>query len=133
MKFIELTEEQIKQVEKDSVGEPYPVLAKNLHSIGIDNYVVNVGTGETNYTSTTGETLILERTTEAFEPSDHFDLTAVKNAIKRTQNGESDYSTFLHEIGAAGVHTYVSDLKGMKLIYQGINSEYEYEELIPKI
>ncbi len=132
MRFIELTEDQIKQVEKDSAGQPYPVLVQNLKAIGIENYIVTVGNGKASYTSTTGDKLFTIRESESFEPSDDFDLTAVKTAIQRTQNGNTDYDTFLKELGAAGIHTYVADFLSMKVIYQGINSEYEYEELIPK-
>ncbi len=132
MKFIELTEDQIKKVEMESAGQPYAVLVENLKAIGIENYIVTVSNGNVSYTSTTGNKLIRVRESEPFEPSDGFDLLAVKLAIQRTHNGNTDYNTFLKEIGAAGIHTFVADFTGMKVIYQGINSEIEYEELICK-
>lgn len=133
MELIELTEDLIKTAEQRSVGQPYPYLVKNLKMIGIDNYEVKVSNHKTTYTSVNGEKLVISGDIEEFEPAEKFDLDEVKNAIKRTQDGETDYKTFLHEIGEAGIHTYVADLTGMKIIYQGPNSEYEYEEFIPEV
>ncbi len=133
MNFIELTEELITSIEKKAEGQPYPYLVRNLRAIGIDNYVVKVGTHKRTYTNINNEVLIIPGEFEEIEPAETFQLEAVKTAVKRTQEGLTDYPTFLKEIAAAGIHTYVADLKGMKVIYQGPNSEYEYEESIPEI
>lgn len=133
MEFIELTEELIESVDRKSAGLSYPERVKNLKAVGIDNYVVKVGSQTTTYTSSNGEKLIIPGSFERFECAETFEIEHVKEAIKRTQNGLTDYITFLHEIGAAGIHTYVADLSGMTIIYQGPNSEYEYEESIPVV
>jgi uncharacterized protein YbcV (DUF1398 family) len=133
MELIELTEELIKSAEQRSAGQPYPYFVKNLKAIEVDNYVVKVKNHERTYTSVTGEKLIIAGDLPEFECAETFELESVKSAIKRTQEGVTDYPTFLKEIGAAGIHTYVADLTGMKLIYQGPNSEYEYEEIIPEV
>jgi uncharacterized protein YbcV (DUF1398 family) len=133
MNFIELTEELVETVEARSEGQPYPYLVKNLKQVGIVNYVVKVANRKRTYTNLNGDTLIIPGDYPVVEPAELFDLEAVKSALKRTQNGITDYETFLREIGAAGIHTYVSDLQGMKVIYQGPNSEYEYEESIPEV
>jgi uncharacterized protein YbcV (DUF1398 family) len=133
MNFIELTEELIEAVESKSKGQPYPYLVKNLKQVGIVNYIVKVANRKRTFTNLNGTTLIIPGDSQAIEPAETFELEAVKTAVKRTQEGLTDYATFLKEIAAAGIHTYVADLDGMKVIYQGPNSEYEYEESIPEL
>ncbi|SDG14498.1 Uncharacterized conserved protein YbcV, DUF1398 family [Dyadobacter soli] len=133
MEMIELTEEIIESAEQRSAGQSYPQLVKNLKAIGVDNYEVKVKNRKRTYTSVNGEKLIIPGDLPEFECAEAFELEEVKAAIKRTQEGLTDYPTFLREIGAAGIHTYVADLTGMKVIYQGPNSEYEYEEVIPEV
>ena len=133
MENITLTEEMIEAAEKRAVGQPYPYLVKNLKNLGIDNYVVKVCNRKRTYTATNGEKLVIPGDLEEVDCEETFQLEKVKEAVKRTQDGVTDYTTFLREIGAAGIHTYVADLSGMKVIYQGPNSEYEYEEIIPEI
>ncbi|WAC12070.1 DUF1398 family protein [Dyadobacter pollutisoli] len=133
MELIELTDELIKSAEQRSIGQPYPYFVKNLKAIGVDNYEVKVKNHERTYTSVTGEKLIISGDLPEFECAETFELESVKTAIRRTQEGITDYPSFLREIGAAGIHTYVADLSGMKIIYQGPNSEYEYEEIIPEV
>lgn len=133
MENITLTEDLIASAEKRSAGQPYPYLVKNLKALGVDNYVVKVSTNKRTYTTTNGEKLVVAGNLPEFECAETFELEAVKGAVKRTQEGLTDYPAFLREIGGAGIHTYVADLTGMKVIYQGPNSEYEYEEMIPEI
>lgn len=133
MENITLTEDLIETVERESAGQPYPYLIKNLKELGIDNYVVKVSNHKRTYTATNGEKLVIPADIEEFECAEAFELEEVKAAVKRTQDGLTDYLTFLKEIGAAGIHTYVADISGMKVIYQGPNSEYEYEEIIPEV
>lgn len=133
MENITLTEEQIVAAEKRAAGQPYPYLVKSLKLLRIENYVVKVKNHETTYSTTNGEQLIIPGDLPEFECAEAFELEEVKAAVKRTQEGTTDYPTFLREIGAAGIHTYVADLTGMKVIYQGPNSEYEYEEVIPEV
>jgi uncharacterized protein YbcV (DUF1398 family) len=133
MNFIELNEELIASIEAKSAGQPYPYLVKNLKAVGIDNYVVKVSNRKRTFTDINSNILVIPGSQPEVEPAETFELEAVKRAIKRTQEGITDYLTFLKEIGAAGIHTYVADLSGMKIIYQGPNSEYEYVESIPEV
>jgi len=133
MENITLTEDLIESAERRAAGQPYPYLVKNLKSLGIDNYVVKVCNRKRTYTATNGEKLVISGDLDEVDCEETFELEKVKAAVKRTQEGLTDYTTFLREIGAAGIHTYVADLTGMKVIYQGPNSEYEYEEIIPEI
>ncbi|MCE7069625.1 MULTISPECIES: DUF1398 family protein [Dyadobacter] len=133
MHMVELTDDLIKSAEERSAGQAYPYFVKNLKAIGVDNYEIKVGNHRRTYTSVIGDKLVIEGDIPEFECAETFELEAVKTAIKRNQEGVTDYPTFLREIGAAGIHTYVADLAGMKVIYQGPNSEYEYEEAIPEV
>lgn len=133
MNFIELTEELIISIEKKSEGQAYPYLVKNLKAVGVDNYEVKVGSHKRTFTNINGDKLIVPGEFPEIDPAETFQLDAVKIAVKRSQDGLTDYSTFLKEIAEAGIHTYVADLAGMKVIYQGPNSEYEYEETIPEV
>ncbi|KAA0989720.1 DUF1398 domain-containing protein [Dyadobacter aurulentus] len=133
MEMIELTEELIRSAEERSMGQSYPHFVKNLKAIGVDNYEVRVRDHRRTYTAANGDKLQIPGEYPEFECAEAFELEDVKKAIKRSQDGEIDYQTFLREIGAAGIHTYVADLAGMTIIYQGPNSEYEYEEIIPEV
>lgn len=133
MENITLSEELIESAKNKAAGQPYPYLIKHLKAIGIDNYFVKVSNHKRTYTSTTGEKLILSPDMEEVEPTETFELDAVKAAIKKINEGSIDYDTFLRDIGNAGIHTFVADITGMKMIYQGPNSEYEYEESIPEV
>ena len=133
MDMIELTDELILSAEQRSAGQAYPYFVKNLKAIGVVNYEIKVKNHKRTYTSVNGDKLIIPGDIPEFECAETFELESVKAAIKRNQEGVTDYPTFLKEIGAAGIHTYVADLSGMKVIYQGPNSEYEYEEIIPEV
>lgn len=133
MENITLTADLIESAERRAAGQAYPYLIKNLKALGIDNYVVKVSNHKRTYTATNGEKLVIAGNMPEFECAETFALEEVKAALKRTQDGLTDYPTFLKEIGDAGIHTYVADITGMKVIYQGPNSEYEYEEYIPEI
>lgn len=133
MELIELTEDLITSAEHRSVGQPYPYFVKNLKAIGVDNYEIKVRNHKRTYTSVTGDKLVIQGDLPEFECAETFELDSVKTAIRRNQEGITDYPTFLREIGAAGIHTYVADLENMMVIYQGPNSEYEYEETIPEV
>ena len=133
MELIELTDELINSAEQRSIGQPYPYFVKNLKAIGVDNYEVKVKNHKRTYTSVTGDKLVITGDLPEFECAETFELDSVKAAIRRNEEGITDYPTFLREIGAAGIHTYVADLDGMMVIYQGPNSEYEYEEKIPEV
>lgn len=130
MEFVELTESLIDNLEAESKGLSFPERTQVFKRAYIDNYIVRVGTGDTTYISKNGDKLVVPGKTEAFEADDAFQLETVREAIQRYRHGNTDYNAFLKEIGAAGIHTYVADLRRMKVIYQGPNSEYEYEELI---
>ncbi|MCE7065508.1 DUF1398 family protein [Dyadobacter sp. CY326] len=133
MNMIELTDELIRSAEQRSAGQAYPFFIKNLKAIGVDNYEVKVKNHKRTYTSVIGDKLVIPGDIPEFECAETFELESVKAAIRRNQEGVIDYPTFLRELGAAGIHTYVADLAGMKVIYQGPNSEYEYEEIIPEV
>ncbi|WP_025763791.1 DUF1398 family protein [Dyadobacter tibetensis] len=130
MEFIELSNSLIESLEAKSQGLPFSERIAHYKRAYIDNYIVRVGSGDTTYTSKNGDKLIVPGETEPFEAHETFQLESVREAIQRYRNGNTDYNVFLKELGEAGIHTFVVDLRSMKVIYQGPNSEYEYEEMI---
>lgn len=133
MENLTLSEELIERARKKTAGLPYAYLIQELKAIGVDNYFVKVANHKRTYTSTSGQKLILAPDMEEFEPTETFEIDAIKAAIKKINEGSISYDAFLREIGNAGIHTFVADITGMKMIYQGPNSEYEYEESIPEV
>ncbi len=133
MENLTLTEALIESARKKAAGQPYAYLIQQLKAIGVDNYFVKVANHKRTYTSVTGQKLILSPDMEEFEPTETFEIDAIKAAIKKINEGTISYDAFLREIGNAGIHTFVADITGMKMIYQGPNSEYEYEEDIPEV
>lgn len=133
MENLTLSEELIENARKRAAGLPYAFLIQQLKAIGVDNYFVKVANHKRTYTSISGQKLILAPDMEEFEPTETFEIDAIKAAIKKINEGSISYDAFLREIGNAGIHTFVADITGMKMIYQGPNSEYEYEESIPEV
>jgi hypothetical protein len=74
MNFIELTEELITSVEKKSEGQPYPYLVKNLKAVGVDNYVVKIGSRKCIYTDRNSATLTIAGNFPEIEPAETFQL-----------------------------------------------------------
>jgi uncharacterized protein YbcV (DUF1398 family) len=61
-----------------------------------------------------------------------FAEAAVVRALRRNQQGQTDYPGFLREIWAAGVCAYDADLRGGCVVYRGASGE-QYVEAIPPV
>jgi uncharacterized protein YbcV (DUF1398 family) len=133
MQFYEITEEQILSVEKNAANQGYGYLVKNLKSIGVHHYIVKVRNNTITYVGQFGEEIVLTHPLPEREPTETFDLEAIKKAIQQSEEGVIDYAGFLDQIAHAGIHNYVADLDQMAVIYQGPNSEYEYVQTIQEV
>lgn len=129
---MQLSEELILQAEQETKGLSYPEYVQKLKEIGVANYEVRVENHNRKFTSQNGEELLLTGDLPVVECADNFNLEAVKEAVRRTQQGLTDYPNFLREIAAAGVHNYLADLGAMKILYLGVNASDLYTEVIPK-
>ena len=128
---MDFNEELIHQAEKESQGLSYPGYVEKLKEIGVANYEVRVKNHNRKFTSSSGQEILLSGDLPEVVCADEFDLGAVKAALGRTQQGLTDYPTFLAEIAAAGVHNYLADLGAMKVLYMGRNGGDLYTEMIP--
>jgi len=126
-----LTEQTFQQAEKQP-AKSYPELVRNLKAAGVTDYTIDVN-GHYRVVNGDGDVRLTFKGNLPNACADAFSLNDVVAAVKRTQQGLSDYPTFLKEIAAAGVHTYVADLTGMRVIYQGKNKEQNYTERIPSV
>jgi len=126
-----LTEELIRQTEKEAQGSSYPKYVQKLKGIGIGNYEVRVKNHNRKFTASDGQEILVSGDLPLVECADEFDPAAIKSAIRRSQEGLTDYPTFVAEIAAAGVHHYLADLGAMKILYMGRDAGNLYTELIP--
>jgi uncharacterized protein YbcV (DUF1398 family) len=129
---MQLSEELIQQVDHQAKGLSYPQYVQKLKEIGVANFEVRVKNHNRKFTSQNGEDVLLTGDLPLVDCADNFNLEAVKEAVRRTQNGLTDYPSFLREIAAAGVHNYLADLGAMKILYLGANASDLYTEVIPK-
>ncbi|RYF99651.1 MAG: DUF1398 domain-containing protein [Chitinophagaceae bacterium] len=129
-----LTIEHIREVEKLTIGKPYPFYAHQLRKVGFEKYEVTVKNHNRTFTYNINEDIFVPgHFEEDLQCADTFELSAVVAAIKNNQDGNTDYSKFLEEIAHAGVHSYVADLTEMQIIYNGKKVGELYAEPIPSI
>jgi uncharacterized protein YbcV (DUF1398 family) len=127
-----LTSQLIADIKQESAGQPYPVYAKKLREAGIDQYEVNIEVPAVTFRQHNGEEIRMSESWSGIRCEDTFEQEDVKKALERVQLGITDYVDFLKEIAAAGVHTYLADLTGMKVIYRGMGAGESYTETIPE-
>ena len=128
-----LSEALIRDIEARSAGQSYPVYVKNMKAVGICRYEVLVRSHDRTFYITDGEQLKIPGHSATLTCAERFNLAKTKEAVRRTQQGLTDYSTFLKEIAEAGVHTYVADLEEMQIIYKGLHAGEKYAEKIPEV
>ena len=127
-----LTKEIFNLAEQRAFGQPYPVYINNLREIGVERYIVNVSSSDRRIFSASHDPVLeLPGTEEPLVCAEIFEEASVKNALHRTQTGQSDYPTFMKEIAAAGVHFYNADLLNRVVTYFGKNASDKYAESVP--
>lgn len=130
---MKLNTELIHQIEQEAKGRPYPVYVQKLKEAGVSNYEVRVRNHNRKFTSANGDELLITGDIPEVECAEEFNPEAIKTAIRRTQEGLTDYPAFLREIAAAGVHNYLTDLGAMKILYMGAKPANLYTEVIPGV
>ncbi|NEU08044.1 DUF1398 domain-containing protein [Flavihumibacter sp. R14] len=129
---MQLTEQLIHDIEQQALGLSYPRYVQKLKEIGITNYEVRVKNHNRKFTSYKGQELLLTGDLPEVICADEYNRAAVKAAVRRTQEGLTDYPEFLKELAAAGIHNYLADLDSMKILYMGKNAGDLYTEAIPE-
>ena len=130
---MDFNEELIHRVESEAQGLSYPGYVQKLKEAGVANYEVRVRNHNRKFTFQNGQELLLTGDLPEVICADAFDVEAVKAAIRRSQEGLTDYPAFLNEIAAAGVHNYLADLGAMKILYMGREAGNLYTEMIPAV
>ena len=110
----------------------YPRIFNALKDAGVEYYETSVSTHHIVYHGN-GDS-VEERPPADFKKlliSDKFNATGVKDAVKRTQNKETDYGQFLQEIASSGVIKYKVDMDERTVTYIGSNDDERYIESVP--
>jgi uncharacterized protein YbcV (DUF1398 family) len=105
----------------------YPELVANMRRIGMHSYTVDVASQAMVYRSLDGDLLQRAGRPGATPVTAAFSAEGVKTAIRRSQQGETDYETFMQEIHAAGVRRYEAVIAGPRprVIYFGADGFLE--------
>ncbi len=113
------------------VAGSYPELAAALRALGVHSYTVDVASHATLYRSMTGELVATPPRRERHVIAPAFSGDATRAAIRRNQQGGSDYEGFMQDIAAAGVRRYEAVLAGPqpRCVYFG--AEEQLAEPIP--
>ena len=121
-----LLEEQIKEAYK--VVKAYPDLVLKLVTIGVQSYTVDVATGIMLYRFDGGKHVLHQAKQIARQVTDEFSYELTVQAVKDTQQGKTDYPSFLDDIAKAGVRFYEATFTGnMRVTYIGVDGLYEEE------
>lgn len=121
--------EQIQKAYKAATG--YPDLVKKLVEIGVQSYTVEVSSEIVLYRFAEGKTALLDNAHQPKTIAKNFDRESTIQAVRDTQQGKTDYPTFISDIAKAGVRFYEATLSGenRRVSYIGIGGYYE--EQIP--
>lgn len=120
---------KMQEVYKTSTS--YPELVKKLIGLGILSYTVDVATSTILYRLSEGKNLVHPGQTNARTIAAKFDQPQTLQAISNTQQGKTDYPTFLDEIAMAGVRLYEATLHGPDKRVTYVGTGGQYEESIP--
>ena len=109
----------------------YPDLVNRLIAIGVESYTVDVSSSIMLYRFAEGKIVLHQDNTPSKSIAASFDEQKTIEAVRNTQQGKTDYPTFVNEIAAAGVRFYEAILTGAnkRVMYIGIGGYYE--ESIP--
>ena len=110
----------------------YPQYAAQLAREGIEGYHVDVATHAIDWRAAGVRFREVGPVVIAGDAPVAFVEAAVVRALRRNQQGETDYAGFLREIWAAGVCAYDVDLRGGCITYRGASGE-QYVEAIPPL
>src|SRR5438105_14392869 len=121
--------EQIQKAYKTATG--YPDLVKKLIALGVQSYMVEVSSEIVLYRFAEGKTALLDNANQPKTIANNFDRDFTIQAVRDTQQGKTDYPTFINDIAKAGVRFYEATLSGenKRVTYIGVGGHYE--EKIP--
>lgn len=95
----------------------FPDVVRRLSEAGVERYHVDLTRDETTYYLASGESHVLTLHGPDGAIGGPFDATAVKQAVRATQRGETSYPDFLAQIRAAGCVGYFAQIAGRRVQY----------------
>ncbi|MEJ7586522.1 MAG: DUF1398 family protein [Ferruginibacter sp.] len=121
-----ILEEQIRDANRIATG--YPDLVMKLVTIGVQSYTVDVATGIILYRFEGGRHVLHQQKCIARTVAADFSRELTQQAVKDTQEGNTDYPGFMNAIAKAGVRFYEATFTGnLRVTYIGIDGLYEEE------
>lgn len=111
---------------------PYPRVFQALKEAGVRYYETDVLRYRIEYVGDTGS--YVESGPVDFGPltvGHAFDEEAIQAAIRRAQEGEMDYPSFLNALAAAGVPRYRVDMTERTVTYYGVGNNLRYVQKVP--
>lgn len=130
--MISLTELSFFGAEQKAAGQPYSYYARCLQEIGVLYYEVDVAKKSREIHSATGDYITIPGEYPWLKCAPRYNESALKTALKKTQDGKTDYADFLQEIAAAGIHRYIADLENGTITYIGWDPDDRYIEAISR-
>ncbi|MET0462568.1 MAG: DUF1398 family protein [Chitinophagaceae bacterium] len=130
MKF---TLEQLKAAHsKVKSGADFPGYIQEIKKLGLVSYEYDVRTGATNYIGSGGhEVRSGGWYNEPITINFIVNAEAVKESIRKHQQGSSDFLTFCREVASSGVATWQIDIPAMLCRYIDLNGNELVAEPIP--
>lgn len=105
----------------------FPQVVGALIKEGVESYHVDMVRGENRYYSAQGDSLVEKVQLPHGQAAQEFSAKGVETAVRKVQQGKSNYENFIHEILAAGCVYYIAYLSGEKVAYFGRNGEVHVE------
>lgn len=105
----------------------FPQIVGMLLSENVEAYHVDFVKAENRYYNAQGESHIVHLPQKFPTAAADFSATAVSAAIKKSQQGQIDYQTFIKEVLDAGCVYYIAYLAGKRVIYFGRNGDHHIE------
>jgi uncharacterized protein YbcV (DUF1398 family) len=105
-----------------------------LNDAGVQSYRVDVPTKTLIYSAGEGKENYEEngwKGEEALDIAENYNEEEVKIALKRAQTKQTDFPSFLKEVGQAGIMYYLVDVPSRTIRYVGNGGSYESTVPVP--
>jgi uncharacterized protein YbcV (DUF1398 family) len=106
----------------------FPDVVRTLVAEGVESYRVDLVRLEETFYMPDGSTHVEKMEYPAKSIAEYFAVDNVIGAIRDSQAGKCKYREFLSRVMDAGTSSYVTYLKGRKVIYFGRNGDFHVEE-----
>lgn len=130
---MEFTSKSIHEAHKLYTGPDFPKLIKEFRLMGMITNSYNLETGIVSYVNETGECIEEKGIEVEFTIEENSFYDKALDALKRNQEGVSDFPTFCIEIARAGIYKWVSDLEKMTCSYYDKKETILISEDIPTL